>query len=321
MDFIQKTGYLAVASRLKRLTDRLLSGGSEVYKALRLEFEPRWFSLFYLLQSKDGPVSILEAADALRVSHPAVIQTAKILMRQGLIASRQDKVDRRKRLLSLTPRGRRLAEDLLPVWECFAQAAKEFFRDAGVDMLDVLRRVEKKLDEEDLSLRILKKIKNRQYEAVEIIDFRPEHKDRFRKLNEAWLKKHFKVEPADRKMLGDPEGEILSKGGFIFFAIIRGEVVGTAALLKLGEETYELAKMAVAEPAQGKQAGRKLLDAAIARARGKKARTIVLKTDKCLRVALNLYRRGGFRVSRTPGVASEHFKREKTATYMRLDLA
>lgn len=320
MDFIQESGYLAVASRLKRLTDRLLRGGSEVYKSLRLDFEPRWFPLFYLLYTEDAPISILEAAEALKVSHPAVIQTAQMLTRRGLVKSYRDDVDRRKRLLILTPKGKHLAESLRPVWDGFVAAVSELFQEVRVDMLDILQRVENKLDEEDIGRRILNKIKSGQYEAVDIVDFKPEYKDRFRALNEAWLKKHFRVEPADRKMLLHPEKEILNKGGCVLFAKLQGEVVGAAALLKLSDTTFELAKMAVAESAQGKQAGRKLLDAAVGRAARSGAEMIFLKTDKCLRAALGLYRSAGFRACRPPSVESKAYAREKSATYMKLTL-
>ncbi|OGD10831.1 MAG: hypothetical protein A2Y86_03580 [Candidatus Aminicenantes bacterium RBG_13_62_12] len=265
-------------------------------------------------------MSILEAADKLKVSHPAVIQAAQMLIRRGLVKSRQDSEDRRKRFLVITPKGKHLAESLKPVWGGFTQAVTEVFQEAGVDMLNILQRVENALDKEDIGPRILKKVKARHYEAVEIVDFRPEYKESFRTLNEEWLKKYFRVEPADRKMLLQPEKEILEKGGFIFFAKIRGEVVGTAALLKLDDKIFELAKMAVTAAAQGNQAGRKLLDAAVARARQKAAKTIFLKTDRCLKAALNLYHQAGFRLGRPPYAGGESYEREKTATYMRLDL-
>jgi len=320
MDFIKDIGYLAIASRLKRLTDRLLHGGSQVYRALRLDFEPRGFPLFYLLYTRDAPLSILEAAGLLRISHPAVIQTARMLGRRGLVKSTQDKNDRRKRLLVLTPKGRLQAAALQPVWDCFVSAVTELFQGARVDMMDVLERVEDTLDAEDIGQRILKKIKARQYEAVEVVDFRPDNRGRFRALNAEWLKKYFRMEAADRRLLANPEKEILEKGGFIFFAKIQGEVVGTAALLKLDDTTYELAKMAVAEPAQGKQAGRKLTEAAIARARQRGAKKILIRTDKCLKAAHHLYKKFGFQVSRPPAGSAASYEREKTATYMTLDL-
>jgi len=320
MDFLKELGHLAIASRLKRLTDRFLQGGSEVYRSLGIDFEPRWFTIFYLLSTQGSPLSIREIADALKVSHPAVIQTSQMLIKKGLVESLQDDSDRRKRLLAVTPRGKQLAASLTPVWDCFRSAVAELFDGAGVDMLDVIQRVESKLDEENIGERIIRKIKRLQAEAVEILDYAPERKDSFRKLNEAWLKTYFKVEDADRKILHHPEEEILQKGGFVLFARLKDEIVGTTALLKLNDETYEIAKMAVAEHARGKQAGRRLAEAAIARARAKGAKKIVLHTDNRLRAAVGLYRKLGFRTAPDEVTESGRLGRAKLGFAMKLDL-
>jgi DNA-binding MarR family transcriptional regulator len=182
MDFLKELGYLAIASRMKRLTDSLLRGGSEAYRSLGLDFEPRWFTLFYLLHSEDSPLSIQEIADALKVSHPAVIQTAQMLLKMRLIKSFQDPVDRRKRRLALTAKGKELGASLAPVWGCFQAAATELFEGAGVDMLDAIQRVEAELEKKEMGTRIIQRIKEMQARAVEIVDFSPQYKDDFRKL-------------------------------------------------------------------------------------------------------------------------------------------
>lgn len=319
-DFLKELGYLAIASRMKRLTDSLLRGGSEAYRSLGLDFEPRWFTLFYLLYSGDSPLSIREIADALKVSHPAVIQTAQMLARRGLIRSFQDPVDKRKRRLAVTPKGRELGASLAPVWDGFRAAAAGLFQSAGVDMLDAIRRVEAELDKEEMGTRIIRKIKEMQAEAVEIIDFSPEHRDDFRKLNEEWLKKYFEVEEADKRLLFQPEKEIIADGGAVLFARLGDEVVGTAALLKLNEETYEIAKMAVTPKAQGKQVGRRLTEALIDRARRKGARKIVLHTDNRLRAAVSLYRKLGFRAAPGEATVSGKFGRSRSGFTMKLEL-
>jgi DNA-binding MarR family transcriptional regulator len=148
MDFLRELGYLAIASRMKGLTDRLVRGGSEAYRYLGLDFEPRWFTLFYLLSTESSPLSIQEIADALKVSHPAVIQTAQMLVKKGLVHSFQDEVDRRKRRLTLTPEGKDLAAELTPIWNCFLAAVSELFDGAGTDMLEAIHKVEAELDRE-----------------------------------------------------------------------------------------------------------------------------------------------------------------------------
>ena len=320
MDFIKELGYLAIASRMKRLTDRLMRGGVEVYKSLNIDFEPRLFTLFYLLYTENSPLSILEIASALKVSHPAVIQAAQMLIKKGLVKSAQDDKDRRKRLLVITEKGRELAASLLPIWDCFVEAAVELFESAGVDALDSINRVETNLDEEEMGSRIIRRIKEKQYEAVEVTDFAPEHRVSFEKLNSAWLQKYFRVEQVDRKILRHPEKEIIEKGGFVFFAQLGGEIVGTAALIKLDDETYEITKMAVAEKARRKQVGRKLADTAIARAKEMGARKIVLRTDKKLRAAVDLYRKVGFKTAPDEGTKSGKAARSKFGFAMKLDL-
>jgi ribosomal protein S18 acetylase RimI-like enzyme/predicted transcriptional regulator len=320
MDFIKELGYLAIASRMKRLTDRFMRGGGEVYKSLNIDFEPRWFIVFYLIYTRDSPLSISEISSSLKVSHPAVIQITQMLIKKGLITSFQDSQDRRIRRLDITKKGKKLVNDLIPIWNDFETATSELFEKAGVDMLDIIPKVEAQLDEEDVGSRIIKRIKLRQYKAIEIFDFTSKYKEYFQKLNYEWLERYFKVEDLDKKILFNPEEEIILKGGHVLFARLGKEIVGTTAVLKRDEKTYEISKMAVTEKAQGLQVGRKLTAEAIAIAREKGAKRIILKTDNRLRAAVNLYRSFGFKVMQTESAATEKYERERFGIQMKLDL-
>jgi DNA-binding MarR family transcriptional regulator/GNAT superfamily N-acetyltransferase len=320
MDFIKELGYLAIASRLKRLTDRFMRDANKVYKSLNIDFEPRFFTVFYLIFTQGKPLSISEISGSLNITHPAVIQAAQILTKRGVIDSYQDDADRRIRRLTLTAKGKRLADFLLPVWNDFEAATVELFTDAQVDMLSVIQKLEIQLDKEELADRIIKRIKERQYNEVEILDYVPKYREYFKTLNYEWLEKYFKVEELDKKILTDPEKEIIQKEGFIFFARIGDKIVGTTALLRVNETTYELNKMAVNEKAQGQQAGRKLLDAAVNRAKKMGAKKIILKTDNRLRNAVNLYCKLGFKITKREKTVSGRLEREKHGIFMKLDL-
>lgn len=320
MDFIEELGLLAIASRMKRLTDRLMKGGSQVYKSLDIDFEPRWFTVFYLIYAQEAPLSISEIASALKISHPAVIQTAQMLIKKGLIHSFPDGRDKRVRRLSISDKGKELGNFLIPVWNDFKMATRELFQKAGVDMLDAMRMIEALLDEEDIGSRIIGRIKQRQQDSIGIVDFKPEYRECFRDLNYEWLKKYFEVEEPDEKILLNPEEEIIEKGGFVLFARLGGHVVGTTAVLKINGKTYEIAKMAVTEKAQGKQVGRKLTQEAIARAAGRGAEKLILKTDNRLRAAVNLYRSFGFRATHMEYDADHVYARERFGIRMELDL-
>jgi len=139
---------------------------------------------------------------------------------------------------------------------------------------------------------------------VEVVPYEPAHRDAFRRLNEAWISRYFRIEPPDRRVLEAPQEEILDKGGRIIVALRGSEVVGVCALLRVDGATFELAKMAVAEHAQGLGVGSRLGEAAIAVAREAGASRLILESNTILAPAMALYRKLGF--SEVTGIPSEY---------------
>lgn len=123
---------------------------------------------------------------------------------------------------------------------------------------------------------------------------RVDHRAAFRDLNLAWIERHFAVEARDRHELDDPEGHILAAGGRIFVAESGGHVLGVCALLRLGDDAWELAKMAVRDDARGRGVGRALGEAAVAAARETGASRVELLSNTRLAPAIGLYRALGF---------------------------
>lgn len=129
---------------------------------------------------------------------------------------------------------------------------------------------------------------------IEIIAYAKEYKDFIKALNYEWLNKYFRVEPNDVIQLSDPDGEIVAKGGLIYFAAIDGQIVGTASLLKIDDKTYELGKMAVTEKYQGMGIGRKLLEFCIEKAKNIGTEKLILFSNTRLVPAIELYQKYGF---------------------------
>jgi len=128
-----------------------------------------------------------------------------------------------------------------------------------------------------------------------IVEFEVRHADAFRALNEAWIGKHFALEPSDNKVLGDPQGQILAPGGAIFMALDEeDEPIGTVALIRMEDGGFEVAKMTVSEAARGSGLGRALMDACIAHARALGAPRLYLETNSALAPARALYAACGF---------------------------
>ena len=117
----------------------------------------------------------------------------------------------------------------------------------------------------------------------------------FRILNEAWVKKYFRMEAADHEVLGDPVGQVITPGGEIVIAELDGEVVGCCGLVRMDGGVFEVAKMTVGEQWRGTGIGEKLLRAAVARAGARGATGLYLETNSALGPAIRLYERVGFR--------------------------
>lgn len=117
----------------------------------------------------------------------------------------------------------------------------------------------------------------------------------FATLNYEWLKKYFVIEPHDTEMLENPRTYIIDKGGEIIFVEVDNKIVGTVALIKVTEDYFELAKMAVTEQFQGKKIGNVLLQEAIAYAKKHHIKTLMLESNRALKAALYLYQKFGFK--------------------------
>lgn len=334
MDIVGQLGALALATRLKRLSERLMKDVSQIYGDLDVDFQARWFTLLYALansaeqktdrapvrrSSQPSSRAITDLALALGLSHSAINQIAAQVIRRGLVRQARDPNDERRRLLQLTPRGRKLVQRLEPVWQEIHQANADLLAEAGVDLLNDLECIEAALDARSMADRIRARLNLPLGDRLQIVDYRPAYKKHFAALNRQWLEKYFTVEQSDARLLADPNGRIVKRGGAILFAVLDGEVVGTAALIRHGEDTWELAKMAVIRTARGRGIGEALARAVIDRAREQDARYLYLQTSPLLAAACRLYRRLGFRQVKRHPLTGDAYSRCSIA--MRLDMS
>ncbi len=314
IDIIQQLGEIALGSRLKRLSDLFMHDVALIYKKLDIDFEPRWFAFTSYLYNY-GDTSILELADSLKFSHPAVVQFADQMLRKKLVEAYKDKNDKRKRMIKLSDKGKQLFESMNPLFEEIKTSVNEVIQASGYDFLHVVESVEKVLNEKSIFERTIIKSKQRLLSSVNILRYSPKYKEDFKKLNYEWLEKYFTVEPKDEQILSNPE-EIIKNGGEIFFAFSGNEIAGTCAAIKTDDRTFELAKMAVTEKAQGKQIGKKLALAVIGFAYSRNAASVILFTNRKLQTAINLYESLGFKS--VPAEEKSLYRRETFK--MRLDL-
>lgn len=116
----------------------------------------------------------------------------------------------------------------------------------------------------------------------------------FRKLNQEWIERLFRLEEKDLEMLTYPQEKIVAKGGHVYLAKTGEHIVGCVALLSMPGHIFEVAKMAVSPVVQGKGLGRKLLEYAVEQARTLGAAALYLESSQRLPNAIHLYEALGF---------------------------
>lgn len=146
MDFMAEMAELAMASRLRRLSDLYWQGVTATYRRSGVDFDVRWATIFVLI-ARQGPVAVMEIADRLGITHPAVIQVINELEKHGLIASAKSEEDGRKRLLTLSETGQAMLPQLQPLWDAFIAVNREMLAKQTHNLLLSLQEMEKQLTE------------------------------------------------------------------------------------------------------------------------------------------------------------------------------
>src|SRR5579859_7568552 len=121
---------------------------------------------------------------------------------------------------------------------------------------------------------------------IEIVEYQDRYAGDFRELNLEWLDKFHLTESHDLAVLDDPKGTILDRGGHIFLALTDGGVVGTAALMKEHDDSFELAKMSVAPAYRGKGISKLLMTRCLDKAREIGAKRLILYSNSQLQTAI-----------------------------------
>lgn len=151
-DFPRRQGGAAIGARLRRLSAAIDADAARLYARLGIRFEQRWFGVLNQL-ALNGSMSVAELSATLGITHVSIIQTRQSLERAGLVLSKTDKLDARKRLLTLSAKGRRTVAELESVWRAFDEAARELDAEAG-HVVQALDRLEKALQRKSLLERL-----------------------------------------------------------------------------------------------------------------------------------------------------------------------
>lgn len=303
MSFFAIAGQMALGSRLRQLAEVVTNDAQKIYDLYGVDIDARWFPVLFMLLQKDS-ASISELAEDIGQTHASISQIVKEMTKRGLIKSGKSKHDARVTVVSLTPKARKMSDDLTTQCSDINSALNDVFKSINCNLWNDLNAFGYELNRKSLYERV-KTIHSQNKQAnISIVDFNADHQDAYKALNEAWITQHFKLEEADRIALENPFEYIINKGGYIAIALFNDQPIGTCALLKMDDSCFELAKMTVSDSYRGYGVGLMLGNCVIEKAKTLGAKRIYLESNSALTPALELYRKLGFK--RVSGYSSPY---------------
>ena len=308
-DIVAEMGPAFLASRLKRLGERMQAGAASVITDAGLPLQPGHMAVLAALRA--GPLTIGQLAETCGTSQPGITRTVGQLADLGIISDAQI-ADQRQRLVELTPSGAEAAHiAATEIWPRVGSAAQQLLPDGLDAFMRQLARIEAALETGSIAQRAARL----SLAPLRLIEFEPGYAKDFHDINAEWISGMFTLEQTDRDVLENPQERIIEPGGVILLVEAPGlGVVGTCALQKTGAASFELTKMGVRQSARGLKAGEFLLAAAIERATAMGADPLYLLTNRKCEAAIHLYEKLGF-------VHDRAIMQSYGARYQRCDVA
>lgn len=310
-DIIKNSGYLTGGAQLRRIYQKLQTGGDKIYKDANLNFKSSWFPVYYALTKSAQPQTIMEITNQIAFTHITVKNIVKALEKERLVKIVPHPKDKRSKLVSLSDDGLLLQKKLVPIWLSFSNALKDVFEIGHPEMTSILARINHSLDLIPLDERV----RNQQKVRYEIRAAKP---NEFAAIGQLMVDVYSKLvgfpneieQPAYYKMLANigeltkkpqtellvavsPEGKI--SGGVVYFGDMQFYGSGGAATKEKNASGFRL--LAVNPSVRGEGLGKLLTNACINKAKKTKQQQVIIHTTKAMQIAWKMYEKIGFKRS------------------------
>jgi len=151
-------GYVALATRLKRISDKMTYSTRLMYKKMNIDIEPNWY-LVLILVEKTPNISVMEIAKNLNFTHQSVIAiTTKMVNRDYLHISKGIE-DKRKTIFNLTSKSIEILPKISEIWETGKDVIYQLLN-GDTSITKYLEILESNLDEKSFGERIINKLNN-----------------------------------------------------------------------------------------------------------------------------------------------------------------
>ncbi|MDB4837620.1 bifunctional helix-turn-helix transcriptional regulator/GNAT family N-acetyltransferase [Marinomonas sp.] len=298
---MEQFGVLTLGSRLKRLSDHLFAQVQDLYVKCDVSISSTYFPILRLLQTT-GSLSVVEVANQLHISHPAVSKQTNKMLKEGILEKKQDTQDQRRSSLCLSQKALSVMTQVEPILQELKWVIEKMTDSSSANFMEALEKLEEQVFDGSLADKVLDRLAPIKIEALQNC-----HGDAFYQLNYAWLSRYFpsQIMEYDLLILQKPQEHIIKKGGAVWVAAYEDEglpkVLGTLAYMPdaTGQKA-ELLKLSVVEHCQGKGIAQALLTHALHFAEQNEVACLTLETASSLTSAQRLYEKNGFVVKPMP---------------------
>ena len=153
MDFFDKTGKMAIGSRLRLLTDRITADAADIYRLYGNDFKPKWFPVFFVLADGEAK-TVTSIAHEIGHSHPPVSNIVKDMKAHGLIIDNTGHSDGRCNLVRLSKKGIGMVASIRETCDDVDSAVEGVCREAAHDLWRAIDEWERLLTEKSLLQRV-----------------------------------------------------------------------------------------------------------------------------------------------------------------------
>jgi DNA-binding MarR family transcriptional regulator len=312
---IEKLGYLAGATRFRRISEKLYVDGDRIYKEAGIYFKASWFPVYYILALSETPLSILQITQQIDFSHITVKNVLRELEKAELVNIEINPADKRSKLVSLSTKGHKQIYRLKPIWISFASALKKIFQSGHPDFINILDRIDHQIETNP----VYKMVLEPETEAVAVLDYKPELTQHFYEMAGPWLTEEMdgQLKERDGTSLEDPDPEHFMNGGFYFYARYKDKIVGFVSLKRLDEDAFEFTQPNIHPNYRKLEIERTMLERSISRCIENQARELFIQTYIRKTAAYELFYSMGFEDATAHPKMVPH---EETKRIMRLKL-
>lgn len=152
-DIVRAFRLLTLGSRMRRIGERLQADTQRLLDELDVPIQASQYPLLAALD-RHGPLTIGDLAAAIGMTQPGVTRGVTLLAELGLVKSRAEARDQRRRIVSLSAEGERtVAFAKREVWPRIEAAVADLCSGFATPLLRQLAAIEDRLDERPLDRR------------------------------------------------------------------------------------------------------------------------------------------------------------------------